>query len=307
VVTDFAHHVQDYLSTRRALGFKLAFPGQVLPSFAAYLEDAGASTLTAALAIDWAGLSQGMQPITLAHRLGAVRGFARYLQAIEPATEVPPHGIWPSTAPRPTPYLWSDSEIRALLAAAGELRPPLRAVTHETLFGLLAASGIRVGEALGLDREDVDLVDGVLTIRDSKFGRSRLVPLHPSTTDALKVYLARREQLRPNAPAATFFVTSAGSALRYGGVRATFNQITTTIGLRTATVRPRIHDLRHRFAVRTLIEWHRAGVDIEARMPMLSNYLGHVNPSGTWWYLSAAPELMELAAARLGARFGGQR
>jgi len=306
-VTDFASHVQDYLRTRRALGFKLAFPGQVLPQFAAYLEAAGASTVTAALAIDWAGLRQGVQPISLAHRLGAVRGFAQYLQTIDPATEVPPRGIWPSTAARPTPYLWSDADIRALLDATGQLRPPLRAVTHETLFGLLAAAGLRVGEALGLARDDVDLLGGVLAIREAKFGRSRLVPLHHSATDALRTYATRRDQLCPTATATPFFVTSVGTALRYGGVRTTFNQLTTAIGLRTATVRPRMHDLRHSLAVRTLIGWHRAGLDVEARMPVLSNYLGHVNPAGTYWYLSAAPELMELAAARLDDRFGADR
>lgn len=306
-MTDFASHVQDYLRTRRALGFKLAFPGQVLPHFAAYLDAAGAPTLTAALAIDWAGLRQGVQPISLAHRLGAVRGYARYLQTIDPATEVPPRGIWPSTAPRPTPYLWSAADIRALLDATGQLRPSLQAVTHETLFGLLAASGLRVGEALGLCRDDVDLLDGVLAIREAKFGRSRLVPLHHSATDALRAYTTRRDQLCPTATATTFFVTSVGTALRYGGVRTTFNQLTTAIGLRTATVRPRMHDLRHSLAVRTLIGWHRAGLDVEARMPMLSNYLGHVNPAGTYWYLSAAPELMELAAARLDDRFGADR
>lgn len=306
-MTDFASHARDYLRTRRALGFKLAFPGQVLPQFAAYLGAAGAPTLTVALAIAWAGLPQGVQPISLAHRLGAVRGFARYLQTIDPATEVPPCGIWPSTAPRPTPYLWSDAEIRALLDATRQLHPPLRAATHETLFGLLAASGLRVGEALSLTRDDVDLVDGVLAIREAKFGRSRLVPLHASTTDALRDYATRRDQLSPTGAATTFFVTSVGLALRYGGVRTTFNQLTATIGLRTATKRPRMHDMRHSLAVRTLISWHRAGINIETRMPVLSNYLGHVNPAGTYWYLSAAPELMGLAAARLDARFGADR
>jgi len=306
-MTDFASHVDDYLRTRRALGFKLAFPGHVLPRFAAYLDAAGASTITVGLAIDWAGLPEGVQTIMLAHRLGAVREFAKYLQTIDPATEVPPCGIWPASAPRPTPYLWSDSDIRALLDATRQLRPPLRAVTHETLFGLLVASGMRVGEALRLDRDDVDFHRGVVTIAEAKFGRSRLVPLHPSTTDAVGAYAARRDQLCPTATATTFFVTSVGSALHYSAVSATFNRLTTIIGVRTANVRPRIHDLRHSFAVRTLIGWHRCGIDVEARMPVLSNYLGHVDPAGTYWYLSAAPELMELAAARLEARYGTRR
>jgi integrase len=305
-MTDFASHVDDYLRTRRALGFKLAFPGHVLPRFAAYLDAAGASTITVGLAIDWAGLPEGVQPITLAHRLGAVRQFAKYLQTIDPTTEVPPCGIWPATAPRPTPYLWSDRDIRALLDATRQLHPPLRAMTHEALFGLLVASGMRVGEALRLGHHDVDLDGGVVTIAEAKFGRSRLVPLHQSTTDALGAYAARRDQLCPTATASTFFVTSVGSALHYSDVRATFNRLTTIIGVRTANVRPRIHDLRHSFAVRTLIGWHRRGIDVEARMPVLSNYLGHVDPAGTYWYLSAAPELMELAAARLEARYGAR-
>lgn len=299
-------HVQNYLKMRRVLGFKLEFEGQVLPQLAAYLDAAGASTLTVELAIAWAGLPQGVQPISLAHRLGAARGLARYLQTIDPATEVPPCGIWPSVAPRPVPYLWSDAEIRSLLGAARELHPPLQAATHEALFGLLAVSGMRIGEALGLGRDDVDLDGGVVMIREAKFGRCRLVPLHPSTTDALRSFAARRDQLCPRPRSTTFFISGVGTALGYGGVRKTFNKLTAAIGLRTPTVRPRIHDLRHSFAVRTLIQWHRSGIDVEGRMAVLSNYLGHANPTGTYWYLSAAPELMELAADRLDGRFGAR-
>jgi integrase/recombinase XerD len=306
-VTDFAGYVQEYLHTRRALGFKLEFPGQVLPQFAAYLRAEGASTLTVSLAIAWADTPRDVLPIMRAHRLGAVRGFAKYLKTIEPATEVPPCGIWPSTSPRPTPYLWSDSDVVALLQATRDLQPRMRALTHETLFGLLAVSGMRVGEALRLCRDDVDLVDGVLTIREGKFGRSRLIPLHPSTTAALRAYAAHRDENGATARSDMFFVAAAGTGLRYSGVLHTFTQLTTRIGLRTPSVRPRIHDLRHSFAVRSLLDWHRCGVPVEPRMPVLSIYLGHVDPAGTYWYLSAAPELMELAAARLHARFGAQR
>lgn len=302
-MTDLAGHLHDYLRLRRALGFKLVFPGQVLPQFVTYLEAAAASTVSVELAIAWAGLPVGVQPISLSHRLGAVRGFARYLTTIDPATEVPPCGIWPSVAPRPTPYLWSDIEVGALLAATRGLQPPLQAATHETLFGLLAASGMRVGEALALGRNDIELAAGVITIRDGKFGRSRLVPLHASTTNALRSYAARRDVLCPGPKSTTFFVSGAGTALAYAGVRKTFNELTTAIGLRTGTVRPRIHGLRHSFAVRTLINWHRSGIDVEGRMAVLSTYLGHVNPAGTYWYLSASPELMELAATRLDNRF----
>jgi len=303
-MSDLAVHLDDYLRLRRGLGFKLVFPGQVLPQFVAYLEAAGAATVTVEAAIAWAGLPEGVQPISLAHRLGAVRGFARYLATIDPSTEVPPCGIWPSVTPRRTPYLWSDANIASLVDATRRLQPPLRAATHEALFGLLAASGMRVGEALKLTRGDVDLDDGVVTINDGKFGRTRLVPLHPTTTKALSSYAARRDELWPKST--TFFVSIAGTALSYGGVHKTFVDLTTAIGVRSATVRPRMHDLRHSLAVATLVAWHRAGIDVEGRMVVLSNYLGHVSPTGTYWYLSASPELMGLAAARLEFRFGAR-
>jgi integrase len=303
-VSELHRHLEYYLRLRRALGFKLAFPGQVLPSLIGYLEAAGAATVTAELAIAWAGLPRGVLPITWAQRLGAARGFARYLKTIDPAAEVPPAGIWPSVTPRPQPWIWEDEDIGRLLTAARALRPPLRAATYETLFGLLAATGMRLGEATGLDKSDIGLADGVLTIRDAKFGRSRLVPLHLTVTGALRDYAACRDRLCPSPATTRFFVSTVGTALRTGGVDHTFAQLTTALGLRTPACRPRIHDLRHSFAVRQLLQWHRAGADVHARMPVLSAYLGHVSPAGTYWYLTAVPELMELAAARLaqGAR-----
>jgi integrase/recombinase XerD len=304
-MSELHRHLEDYLRLRRALGFKLEFPGCVLPSLISYLEEAGAATVTAELAISWAGLPRGVLPITWAHRLGAARGFARYLKTIDPATEIPPAGIWPSISPRPQPYIWAEADIRRLLAAARELHPPLRAATYEALLGLLAATGMRLGEATGLDRADADLDGGVLTIRDGKFGRSRLVPLHPTVTSALASYAARRDQLCPSPATTRFFVSTAGTALRTSGVDSAFAQLTTALGLRTADRRPRVHDLRHSFASRQLLDWHRAGADVQARMPLLSAYLGHVSPAGTYWYLTAVPELMELAAARLAK--GGPR
>lgn len=303
-MSDLASHLADYLKLRRAAGFKLVFDGTVLPQFVAYVQAAGSPALTVDLAVEWAGLPQDVLPISLAHRLGAIRGFARYLKAIDPATEIPPLGIWPSRAPRPAPYLWSAEEIDRLLHAARGIGPPLRAATYETLFALLAVTGMRIGEAMGLGRNDIDFAAGVITIREAKFDRERLVPVHSSTADALTAYACRRDERFPRS--ASFFVSTVGTALRYSSVRATFIELATSIGLRTATQRPRIHDLRHSFTVRTLIQWHRSGTVIAAGMPVLSTYLGHVNPSGTYWYLSAAPELMELAAARLEGRFGGR-
>ncbi len=303
---ELARHVDDYLRLRRSLGFKLEWPGHVLHQLLAYLDAAGATSLTAELLIEWARLPQGVQPLHWAHRLGAARSFALYLKTIDPATEVPPppRDVFGARQRRPAPYLWSEMEIRRLLKACRGLRPPMRAATYEALFGLIATSGMRRGEAIGLGRDDVDLENGVVTIREAKFGRSRLVPLHPTATEALKCYAARRDQTFPVSRANTFFVSSVGTALSRDAVNTTFVELTTAIGLRTPTTRPRIHDLRHSFAVRTLIAWHHSGVNAESRMPLLSTYLGHVNPAGTYWYLSAAPELMELAAARVDARFG---
>jgi integrase/recombinase XerD len=304
-MSELSRHLEDYLRLRRALGFKLEFPGLVLPGLVGYLEAAGATTVTAELSVTWAGLPRGVLPITWAHRLGAARGLARYLKTIDPATEVPPAGIWPSVTPRPQPWIWAEADIGRLLAAARALRPPLRAATHEALFGLLAATGMRLGEAIKLDKADADLNDGVLTIRDGKFGLSRLVPVHPSVTSELREYAARRDRLCPSPAATRFFVSTVGTALRTSGVDHTFAQLTTALGLRTAARRPRIHDLRHSFAVRQLLDWHRHGADPHAMMPVLSAYLGHVSPAGTYWYLTAVPELMELAAARL-AQGAGQ-
>jgi len=305
-MSELALHLADYLALRRALGFKLEREGTELPQLVAYLEVAGAATLTADLAIAWARLPQHVQPIRWAHRLGSARGFARYLATIDPTTEVPPRDVFGAREQRPAPYLWSEAEVCRLLEAARAIRPPLRAATHAAFFGLLAVSGMRLGEAIRLERGDVDLSAGVLTIREAKFGRSRLVPLHPSATAALRAYAAIRDRLCPHPRSGTFFLSSVGTALLAGGVQHTFNQITTALGLRSATVRPRLHDLRHSWAVHTLIGWQRSGADVGAQMAAFSTYLGHVNPAGTYLYLSAAPELMALAAARLDGRFGGR-
>jgi integrase len=285
-VSEFDRHVRDYLRMRRALGFKLRREGQLLVQLVAYLERASAQTLTTELAVRWARLPQNVAPINWAHRLGAARGFATYLKTIDPATEIPARGLLAASAPRPTPYLWSPDDVARLLQATGQLRPRLRAATYEALFGLIAASGIRLGEAIGLDRDGVDLTEGVLTIREAKFGHTRLVPLHPTVTEALAGYASCRNRLCRSPRSKTFFVSSVGTALLSGEIHRTFNQLTTALGLRTASSRPRIHDLRHSFAVRSLIDWYRAGVDIESRMSVLSTYLGHVNPAGTYWYYS---------------------
>ncbi|MDN5750417.1 MAG: tyrosine-type recombinase/integrase [Pseudonocardia sp.] len=301
-----AAHVQDYLRLRRALGFKLNFEGQVLPQFVAYLDAAGLETVTVEAAVAWTRLSVGAQPVTLSHRLGAVRGFARYLATIDPATQIPPTGLF-GKQQRRTPYIYSPQEIGRLLAAAGRLRPPLRAATYETLLGLLAVSGMRIGEARRLLRGDVDLTEGVIRIRHTKFDRDRLVPLHPSATKALRGYAARRDRLCPQPRTESFFIASVGTGLAHSSVHATFSSLLDSAGLPTAAGdRPRIHDLRHSLVVNTLIDWQRDGTDIAARLPVLSTYLGHISPASTYWYFSAVPELMQLAAAGLERRSGSR-
>jgi integrase/recombinase XerD len=306
-MSELSQHMRDYLRLRRALGFKLERAGRLLPQLVAYLEAAGAATVTSEFAIAWARLPQRAHPNHWAQRLAIARGFARYLRALDPATEVPPAGVFPTRRHRPTPFLWSQRDVCRLLQGARALRPALRAATYETLFGLLATCGMRVGEAVGLDRDDVDLQAGVITIRHAKFDRPRLVPLHPTVTEALSRYAAERDRLCPRPRARAFFVSSAGTRLDRSGVAKTLRQITTSLGMRTETVHPRAHDLRHSFAIDTLIRWQHSGLSVDEHIATLSTYLGHVSPADTYWYLSASPELMGLAAQRLHTRYGGRR
>lgn len=298
-------HVEDYLRLRRALGFKLEREEQLLNQLVDYLHATGAMRISSELAIAWARLPVGARPSHWAKRLGVVRKFAAYLQTIDPTTEVPPAGVFPAHRHRPTPYLWSPADIRRLLDSARQLHPPLRAATYHALFGLLATSGMRVGEAVALHRDDIDLDTGVITIRQAKHDRWRLVPLHPSTTDALRRYAGERARLCPRPHSSMFFVSSTGNGLDRGSVAKTLRVITTVMGTRTSTIHPRVHDLRHSLAVRTLIDWMRSGVDVDERIAVLATYLGHISPADTYWYLSASPELMQLAAARLNTKFGG--
>jgi integrase len=290
----------DYLAVRRSLGYKLAYPEHLLGQFIAYLEDARAGTVTTAHALGWATLPGG-DAWWHAQRLSMARGFAQYLHTTDPAAEVPPAGLIPARAPRATPYLYSAGDITALIAAAGSLRSPLRAATYQTLIGLLTVTGMRVGEAIRLDRADFGPAAGVLTIRDSKFGKSRLVPLHPTTTQAISGYLRLRGRLHPGPSDPAVFISPAGTRLIYCNVHATWRKLVRTAGLqaRSPHCRPRPHDLRHSFAVASLLDAYAAGQDGEATLALLSTYLGHTNPAHTYWYLSAAPELMTLAGHKL--------
>lgn len=303
-----SEHVEEYLRARRALGVKLERHGRLLPQLVAYLEAAGASTVTGNLAISWARLPADAHPAHWAARLSVARGFAAYLQTIDPAAEVPPAGVFAVRYQRPEPYVWSPQDICRLLQAAQELQPPLKAASYQALFGLLAVTGMRIGEAIALQLNDVDLDTGVITIRAeaAKLQRARLVPIHPTTAWALAGYLDARQQLCPQPGSTAFFVSAAGIALDRSAASKTLRQITTTLGLRTDTVHPRTHDLRHSFAVSTLIRWQRSGIRIDEKIIVLSAYLGHASPAETYYYLTATPELMGLAAQRLDLRFEGQ-
>lgn len=303
------HAVADYLSIRRALGYQLERAGRLLAQFVDYLEEVGAETVTTEHALAWALLPPDVSARWAATRLSVVRGFATHLAAIDAATEVPPADLLPGRGPsRNTPYLYSDDDIAALLAASDTLRPALRAATYHTLLGLLAVTGLRIGEALALDRGDLDVDAGLLVVRAGKFAKLRELPLHATTVAALRGYLARRDGLHPTGDPAPLFISTAGTRPGYRGVCQTFRQLADRAGLepRAGSCRPRLHDLRHSFAVNTVLEAYRTGADVQARLPLLSTYLGHVNPAATYWYLSAAPELLGLAGQRLEAHLEGR-
>lgn len=301
--------LQQYLQVRRALGFKLREAGNLLADFVEHLERAGSATITCELALAWATEPVGVQPYRHKARLQVVRGFARYLHALDPTHEVPPADLLAYRRQRPEPRCYSEAQIAALVEAAGRLRPPLRAATYRTLFGLLAATGLRVGEAIRLDRADVELDRGLLTVRDSKFGKSRTLPLRPSTIKALNQYGTARDRLCPGPKEPAFFLSNAGTRLLYVSVRSAFVALARDVGLepRAGKDAARIHDLRHGFAIQTLLDFYRQGDDVAVRMPLLSNYLGHADPVSSYWYLQATPELMLLAAGRLERWLGDPR
>lgn len=300
-MSGLAEAVTCYLATRRALGFRLEGAGRHLEQFAAFAEAADAETVTTELALQWATLPAGRSRAWHAQRLDAVRGFARWLHAIDPRAQIPPAGLLPGGTRRATPYLYSETDITALIDAAGRLNPPWKAVTMQALTGLLFTTGVRLGEALSLERGDLDPAAGLLTIRQAKFRKPRQLPLHPSAVAALAGYAARRDKLRPRPATTSFFVSTTGARLARTTAQETFRRLLRETGIyqRSCGLRPRIHDARHTFAVTTLLGWYRDGGGVQARLPLLSTWLGHADPRHTYWYLSAAPELLALAAERL--------
>ncbi len=309
-MTSIGKAVEEYLAMRRALGFKLRLAAGMLRDFASYLEHERASHITTELALRWAKQPAKAQPAQWANRLGVVQRFARYRSASDPHTEIPPLGLLPHRFRRKQPYIYSDTEIRDLLRAARRLPSTtgLRAASYSTLIGLLAVTGLRISEAVGLDDRDVDCAEGLLTIRQTKFKKSRMVPVHPSTARALRRYLRLRDRLLPLRSTDGFFVSEHGRRLTDCTARWTFNKLSRETGVRGQTDRrgPRLHDFRHRLAVKALVQWYRQGADVEGRLPVLSTYLGHAHVTDTYWYLTAVPELLRLAADRLEARGGSQ-
>jgi integrase len=295
--------VDEYLAVRRKLGFKLRRAGKLLHDFVLFTEKEGVLFITAELALRWATQSSGCQTAWSAQRLSIVRGFAKYQSVIDPRTEVPSQELLPYRYHRRPPYIYSGEEAKKLIKAAQQLQSPLqlRAATYSTVFGLLVVTGMRISEPIGLSRKDVDLINGILTVYQTKFGKSRLVPIHPSTQKALQEYESLRGRIFPKPRTESFFISEQGTRLTDWTVRSTFVKLSRQIGLRGPhdSHGPRIQDFRHSFATRTLLAWHRKGMNVDRHMPELSAYLGHARVTDTYWYLSAVPELMQLAAMRL--------
>ena len=311
----------DYLALRRSLGFKLSRTGTRLRQFLSFMAERKRTRITTALALEFATLDQRLSLKTRASRLSAVRGFARYRIDDDPATETPPFGLLPARSRPARPYLYSEQEIIRLLEAAkdypswnrfpGPWYRRYRSRAYFCIFGLLAVTGMRIGEVLALQAADIDWKESILTLRKAKFGKSRLVPLHPSTLEALADYVRHRDaffsRARPGVALRAFFVTTCGTRFAVTDVDRAFLGISRQIGLRAsdASHGPRLHDFRHRFAIETLLRWYRRGEKVERLLPVLSTWLGHTHVSGTYWYLSCAPELMAAAGERLEARWKG--
>jgi len=296
----------DYLAVRRSLGFKLQDSERLLTQFITFLEGRGQEHVTVEAAVAWATLPVQGHRRWLNARLTIVRRFAVHLRGIDPSTQVPPSDLLPGQRLRATPYLYSGDEIAALMQMSATLLGSYRQATYRTLIGLLAVTGMRIGEAIALDADDLDTGSGVLTIRLGKFGKSRVLPLHPSTLTALGEYLCRND--RPSVQTNALFVSATGKRLYYRSVHSTFKKLVRCAGItpRSAVCRPRLHDLRHGYAVNTILDGYRGDDgDPGARLALLSTYLGHTDPAHTYWYLSAAPELLKLAGDRLERHLGG--
>jgi integrase len=289
--------VEEYLGYRRALGYALRFEGGMLLNFARFADrEDHRGPLTSDLAARWARLPAKADRLYWARRIEVLIGFARYCKIFDPQTEIPPRHLFGPAHRRKTPYIYSRRQLEELLSAARQLAWDGDLHTYCTLFGLLACTGLRISEALGLRRDEVDLTQGILTVKESKRRRFRLVPLHSSAVPPLEVYDAKRTQRFPEA--SFFFVNRCGNRLPYSTVRTAFRKLTLRLGWVKDGKRPRLHDLRHSFACRVLFKWRSRKAGQEDRIDWLSHYLGHERVSDTYWYLSATPELFADAVKR---------
>jgi len=287
--------VQEYLEFKRSCGYQLESPGKELMLFARYAALVGhKGPLTTELIVRWARLPQDADPRYWATRYEIVRRFVEYRFLFDPETEIPPQGLLGPSKRRLSPHIYSDGEITAFLQAASQLAPTdgLHPRTYVTLFSLLVSTGLRISEALNLSRQDAELRTGVLTIRETKFRKSRLVPLHPSTLQALRRYSKLRDSYHPGTRPKTFFLSEKGTPLNYRGVLYIFIKLSRKLGWRDRDKKPRIHDFRHTFAVRRLLKWYEEGANLDQKILALTTYLGHVQVTDTYWYLSAVPELL---------------
>lgn len=302
----------EYVKVRRSLGLQLRWPASALCRFVDFLEYEGATFVTTELAVRWATEPAEVQQATRAARLSMVRRFAAWLSVFDPRTQVPPSGLLSARHRRNKPYIYTDREIELLMGEAARLASPhgLRAKTYVTLIGLLAATGLRPGEALALDVRDVDLPNGILSIQETKFGKSRFVPVDETTCAALADYADRRDNLIRDRQTDAFLLSERGTRLVPCTTRRTFANMSCAIGLRARAEGrrigrgPRLHDVRHTFATRKLIEWYRAGLDVNRELPKLATYLGHAHVACTYWYIQAVPELLHLATERCASRQG---
>jgi integrase/recombinase XerD len=298
-MSELSVSLDEYLGLRRSLGYKLERAGQVLADFVTFVDAADTSYVSIDAAVGWAIGTVNPDSSWRAQRLGYVRGFARYLHGVDPRHQIPPAGLIPRRRGRLLPYLFSQADIEGLMAATRHLRFRWRHLTMETLIGFLAVTGLRVGEAIRLHRNDIDVEAGVVVVRDSKGHKSRDVPMSPSTCAALSEYATHRDRLFPGADAA--FVSTTGTRLRSQNLGTTFAEVVSLAGLEAMPGGrpPRLGGLRHSFAVRALHGFYASGADVTAMVPVLSAFMGHISPASTYWYLSAAPELLAAAARRV--------
>lgn len=301
-MSGLGENLDGYLALRRSLGHDLADAGRLLPRFVSYLNDRGVTTITTVVALEWALLPVGVAPTTIwSRRMTAVRGFARYMSGIDPATQVPPVGLVPYRQRWKPPFIYALTDIERLFTEAdNSIVSPLRRATIKTMLGLLAVTGMRIGEVIRLDRSDIDWETGVILVRETKFLKTRYVPLHPSTIRALTDYAGLRDEFKVQSGNESFFLSLKGKRVIYADFRGTHRRLCTDAGIGAGSlVSPRIHDLRHTFAIETLLRWYRNGSPVQTQVQWLSTYLGHRDPRSTYWYLSAAPELLAFAAGLL--------